>query len=79
MRVKWNLSGFRAIRNDAGVARWIDGAGQRVATAAGDGHTSETTTGGTRARATVRTSTIEARRANADPLNQPLARAIDAA
>lgn len=79
MRVKWNLSAFQAIRNDPGVARWIDGAGQRVATAAGDGHTAKTSTGGTRARTTVRTSTIEARRANADPANQPLARAIDAA
>ena len=79
MRVKWNLGAFRSIRNDAGVARFIDGAGQRVANAAGDGHTAKTSTGGTRARSTVRTSTIEARRKNADPLNQPLARAIDAA
>jgi hypothetical protein len=54
----------------------LRGRASRIATAAGDGHEVELAVGRVRARASVRTATFEAMRAEAE--NRTLSRAIDA-
>lgn len=61
-RIKLNNSGFRALRTSPGVKRDLMKRAQRVAEAAGDGFEAHESPSSNRARATVGTRTVKARR-----------------
>ncbi len=74
--VKLNRKGIRDLLRSAEVRNDLERRAARIASAAGEGMESDSSTGKNRARATVWTDTYEARRAEADGF--ALSRAIDA-
>jgi hypothetical protein len=76
IKVKLNRAGARALLKHPGVVADLANRGERIARAAGPGMESDTHIGRARARATVRTATNEARRAEAS--GRRLTAAIDA-
>jgi hypothetical protein len=76
VRVRLTRSGPRQLRQSAAVRADLEARARRIARAAGPGMTVDSTTGRSRARATVFTDTFEARRNEAR--HRALTRAIDA-
>ena len=75
-RLRLNSSGVREILKSEGVGSDLLARAERIAAAAGDGFVAESSVGATRARASVRTDTSEARLAESN--DRALTRAIDA-
>lgn len=76
-RVVLNIPGFRALRNSPKVQADLRRRAEQIAAAAGPGHEVESGPGLTRARASVRTATFAARRA--ESRSGQLTSSIDAA
>jgi hypothetical protein len=78
VRWKWHMAGYREIRSAPKTQAEVRGRAERIASAAGPGMEvdSQITGGRGRARASVRTATTEARRAEAN--DRALTRALDA-
>lgn len=76
MKIKWDLDGFEALRRAPGVAADVDARAYRVAQAAGPGHVPSPYEGLRRHRASVITTTYEARRKSAR--ENHLLRSLDA-
>lgn len=64
-KIKLNLKGFRALRNDPAVVADLERRARAVASAAGSGFEASAQKGKNRARASVITGTFEARREQA--------------
>lgn len=64
-KIKLNLKGFRALRNDPAVVADLERRARAVASAAGPGFEASAQKGKNRARASVITGTLEARREQA--------------
>lgn len=77
VRVDLHIAGFNKLRNDPGVVKMLRDKANAVASAAGEGHDVQVHVGGARARATVMTKSIGAKRREAK--NRNLLRALDAA
>jgi hypothetical protein len=77
VRIKLNSAGVRQLLRSSEVMADLDARARRVAAAAGEGHEVQLWVGRNRARATVRTATFGAMRAEAS--RQTLTRAVDAA
>lgn len=75
-RLRLNRSGVREILRSESVRADLLARAERIAAAAGDGFVAESSVGATRARASVRTDTSEARLAESN--DRALTRAIDA-
>lgn len=75
-RVEINRAGVAGLLRDKGVADDLAARGRRIATRAGDGFESSVWQGRDRVRATIRTATPAARRAEAE--NRALSRALAA-
>lgn len=76
VRIEMNPAGFQEILKSAGVQADLERRAEAIANAAGDGMDVDVRVGRTRARASVRTGTPEAMRAEAR--DKTLTRAIDA-
>lgn len=76
VRIEMNPSGFQAILKSAEVQADLERRAEAIADAAGEGMEYDVRVGKTRARASVRTATPEAMRAEAR--DKTLTRAIDA-
>lgn len=77
LRIAWNLKAFDSIRRDPAVKSALRAAGNRVASAAGEGYEVSEHEGKSRSRVHVITGTAAAKRDNAR--HGTLARARDAA
>lgn len=76
VKVELHNSGFQQLRTDPAVVGDLGARASRIASAAGDGMQTEMMRGRNRGRASVRTGTFAARKAQAESL--ALTRAIDA-
>lgn len=76
VRIELNGAGIRALLKSAEVQGDLERRARAIAAAAGPGHDVDSRVGATRARASVRTGSAEARRREAQ--ERALTRAIDA-
>lgn len=76
VKVTLNRSGIRALLRSTEVENDLRRRAERIAAAAGDGMEADSSIGANRARASVRTATFEAMRAEAD--GRALSAALDA-
>lgn len=76
IRIDFHYDAFNALRNSQGVVTEITRRAHAIAAAAGEGHEVEVRTGGARARASVRTATYQAMRAEA--VDKTLTSSLDA-
>ena len=76
VKIVLNRKGIGALLKSPEVQADLNARADRIARAAGEGHTVESTVGPQRARAAVITTTFDAMRAEAE--NRNLTRAIDA-
>lgn len=65
MYIDWNIGAFEELRRRADVAAMVDGAGERIAAAAGDGFEASSYEGATRHRCSVMTTISKAMVVNA--------------
>lgn len=65
MRINWNMDAFEELRRRPDVAAIVDGAGERIAAAAGNGFEASPHEGRTRHRCSVITATPKAMVVNA--------------
>ena len=75
-RIKWNIAGFKALRNERGVMSDLIERGQAIVSASGSGFKIVPVSGKNRARVSVLTDTPEAKIDNAK--NNTLIRNLDA-
>lgn len=76
VRIDFNYAGFDAIRKSAAVRDELERRANLIAAAAGEGNEVEVRDGAHRARASIRTETYEARKAEA--VDKTLTSALDA-
>lgn len=76
IRLEFHYSAFNAVRNSPEVVAELTRRAEAIAAAAGEGHEVEVRTGGARARASVRTATFQAMKAEA--VDKTLTSALDA-
>lgn len=76
IRIELNPAGVREVLRSDGVLADVTARAERIAAAAGDGMEVDARVGATRARASVRTATLDARRAEAE--GRALTSAFDA-